>query len=150
MATEFLFSLIDRGASFWDLWSKRLNSDEFKSGGAACEANSSNLELGNHHICLKTEEKQENSCRDGRSRDHPDAHRLLASRPTTGERRDPPWLHQHVYCWSIGTRNITHTLQQHTRHRLLMKRTREEKILQTVSFFRIYELENTSKEVVVA
>jgi hypothetical protein len=31
-----------------------------------------------------------------------------------------------------------------------MKWTRQEQILQTVSFFRIYELENASEEVVVA
>jgi hypothetical protein len=32
------------------------------------------LEFGNHlSICLKTEENQENLCRDGRSQDLPDA-----------------------------------------------------------------------------
>jgi hypothetical protein len=33
------------------------------------------LEPGNHlRICLKTEEKQDNLCRDGRSQDLPDAY----------------------------------------------------------------------------
>jgi hypothetical protein len=49
--------------------------DEFKIGRAACKACSSNLELGNHlSICLKTEENQENLCRDGRSQDLRDAY----------------------------------------------------------------------------
>jgi hypothetical protein len=33
------------------------------------------------HICIKTEGKQENLCRDGPSQDLPDAHSLLASSP---------------------------------------------------------------------
>jgi hypothetical protein len=41
----------------------------------AWDACSSDLELGNHlSICLKTEENEENICRDGQSRDFLDAH----------------------------------------------------------------------------
>jgi hypothetical protein len=55
------------------------NFDEFKIGRAAWEACSINSELGNHlSICLKTEENQENLCRDGRSQDLPDAYWLLS------------------------------------------------------------------------
>jgi hypothetical protein len=57
---------------------RELNFDKFKSG----EAHSGNSELGNHlSICLKTEENQENLCRDGRPQDLPDAYWLLASSP---------------------------------------------------------------------
>jgi hypothetical protein len=46
------------------------NFDEFKIRRAAWEACSSDVECGNHlRICLKTEEKQENQRRDGRSQD---------------------------------------------------------------------------------
>jgi hypothetical protein len=53
---------------------QRGNIDEFIWGGGAREACSSNLELANHvNICSKTEENQESLCRDGGSRDLPDA-----------------------------------------------------------------------------
>jgi hypothetical protein len=75
--------IINWGVKWFNgLYSKIGNSDCFKIGRAAWEACSSNFELGNHlSICLKTEENQENLCRDGRSRDLPDAYWLLASSP---------------------------------------------------------------------
>jgi hypothetical protein len=51
---------------------KEFISDKFKSGRLHEKRA---VATGNHlSICLKTEEKQENLCRDGRSRDLPDTH----------------------------------------------------------------------------
>jgi hypothetical protein len=51
------------------------NFDEFKIGRVELEAYSSNLEFGNHlSISLKTEENQENLCRDGWSQELPHAY----------------------------------------------------------------------------
>jgi hypothetical protein len=66
---DFRFSIVLKKIVLVALPARELNFDKFKPGG------SSNLELGNHlNICFKTEEIQENLCRDGRSQDLPDTY----------------------------------------------------------------------------
>jgi hypothetical protein len=101
-------------------------------GRAVWEACNSNLEFGNHlSICLKTEENQENLCRDGRSQDlSADAYWLLANSPANKNCRVRENLGQGIFfnfclpdCWLVVSMHPEGPATGHLETGLYSKRT---------------------------
>jgi hypothetical protein len=91
------------------------NVDEFKIWRASWEACSSNLEFGNHlNICLKTEENQENLCREDLN---PDLVYIICKNLVRTSKKTPYFTIRKIYWLTLFKEIITVYSENCTEHK---------------------------------